>query len=170
VLDHRAAGGGGGGGGGESGCKASVAPTAQFLLKLDRPIIGLGASSHAYHPAMAHYLDTTVHVPEHADVANAIGAVVGQIMMKAELVVSQPADGRFQVTGLDAPFADEQRAMEQAETMATERAKNLAQEAGADEIEIKLSKDVKRAQIESRDILVEARVIAIATGRPPIAS
>ncbi len=175
VLDHRGGGGGDGDGsdrgdGGDGGRGEKELPTARFMVKLDRPIIGLGASSHAYHPAMAGYLDTHVDVPEHADVANAIGAVVGQIMMKAELIISQPGEGRYQVTGLDTAFVDEQKAIEQAEALATDRAKHLAQEAGAEEIEIRLSRDIKRAEVESRDMLVEARIVAIATGRPPIAS
>ena len=44
-----------------------------------------------------------------------------------------------------------------------------AQEAGAQEVEISLSRDIKRASVESRDMLVEARIVATATGRPPIA-
>lgn len=166
VLDQR----GGGGGDGEVETRKAAAPTAQFAVKLDRQIIGLGASSHAYHPAMGTYLDVPVDVPEHADVANAIGAVVGQIMMKAEVVVSQPGEGRFQVTGLDTPFVDEQKALDEARAIVQERAKRLAQEAGAEEIEMKLFEEIKRAEIESRDMLVEARIFATATGRPPIAS
>ena len=119
---------------------------------------------------MERYLDTHVDVPDHADVANVIGAVVGQIIMKSELIVSQPADGRYQVTGLETPFVDEQSAIEQAQVMATERARHLAQEAGAEEIAINVTKDVKRTQIESRDMLVEARIVATTTGRPPIIS
>ena len=166
VLDHRGGGSGDGGGGGKE-AKASP-PTAQFMVKLDRQIIGLGASSHAYHPAMQKYLDVPVDVPDHADVANAIGAVVGQIMMKAEVTVSQPGEGRFQVTGLDTPFVDEQKAIEEAKAIVLERAKHLAQEAGAEEIEVKVFEDIKRAEIESREMLVEARTMATATGRPPI--
>ncbi|MCJ8307923.1 MAG: hydantoinase/oxoprolinase family protein [Hyphomicrobiales bacterium] len=172
VLDHRGGGGGGDGGGDGGGGKEAKAspPTAQFMVKLDRQIIGLGASSHAYHPAMQKYLDVPVDVPDHADVANAIGAVVGQIMMKAEVTVSQPGEGRFQVTGLDTPFVDEQKAVAEAKTIVLERAKRLAQEAGAEEIEVKVFEDIKRAEIESRDMLVEARIMATATGRPPITS
>ncbi|MEP4292329.1 MAG: hydantoinase/oxoprolinase family protein, partial [Rhizobiaceae bacterium] len=144
--------------------------TAQFSLKLDRQLIGLGASAHVYHPAVAELLDIHVDVPEHADVANAIGAVVGQVMMKAEFVVSQPTEGRFHVTGLETPFADEDMALKEAETAALGRARALAGEAGAQEVELKVTRDIKRANIESRDILIEARITATATGRPPIAS
>ncbi len=157
VLDRR-----------QQGQNSSSSHTAEFSVRLDRMMIGLGASAHVYHPAVADLLDIEVEVPEHADVANAIGAVVGQILMKAEFTVSQPTEGRFQVTGLDAPFADEKSAMQEAEKLALERAQYLAREAGAQEVEVSLWRDAKRANVEGRDTLVEARIIATATGRPPI--
>ena len=61
-----------------------------------------------------------------------------------------------------------QKAIEEAKAIVLERAKHLAQEAGAEEIEVKVFEDIKRAEIESRDMLVEARIMATATGRPPI--
>ncbi|MGI9365848.1 MAG: hydantoinase/oxoprolinase N-terminal domain-containing protein [Rhizobiaceae bacterium] len=146
----------------------STKQTVNLTFSLDRPLIGLGASAHVYHPQAAKLLDADVHVPDHADVANAIGAVVGQIMMKAEIVVSQPADGRFQMSGSDHTFADEATALEAADSLARARAGVLANEAGAGEIEISVTHEFKRANIESRDMLIEARVIASATGRPPI--
>ncbi len=158
VLDRR-----------QEGQQSSGQRTAEFSFRLDRKMIGLGASAHVYHPAIADLLDIKVEVPEHADVANAIGAVVGQISMKAELTITQPSEGRFQVTGLDDPFVDEQAARQEAESMALARARYLALEAGAQEVEVSMSWDAKRAKVESRDLLVEARVIATATGRPPIA-
>ncbi len=139
-------------------------------MNLDRPLIGLGASAYQYHPKAAELLNTKAIVPEHADVANAIGAVVGQISVRFEVTISQPAEGRFQVTGIEIPFADEILAFEGAEKFARERVTELVQEAGAKEFEITISKDEKRATLESRDMLVEATIIAVATGRPPIIS
>jgi N-methylhydantoinase A/oxoprolinase/acetone carboxylase beta subunit len=46
-------------------------------LELTAPLIGLGASASTYYPAVAALLGAENAVPEHADVANAIGAVVG---------------------------------------------------------------------------------------------
>ena len=139
-------------------------------LKLDRSIVGLGASAHAYHPQAAELLGVEAIIPEHADVANAIGAVVGQIAVKVEVNISQPTEGRFQVTGIDQPFADEGSAIQAAEDLSKDKVRQLAIEAGTgDDIEIAIERDFKRANIESRDMLVEAKIIALATGRPPIA-
>ena len=144
--------------------------TIRLDLKLDRPLVGLGASAHIYHPAAAQLLGTTINVPDDADVANAIGAVVGQVLMKAEVTVSQPTEGRFQVTGIATPFADESEALMQAETLALAKVERLAEEAGAKQVEMNVVRDVKHAQIESRDMLIEARILATASGRPPIVS
>ena len=155
VLDQRSA-------------KPTKSEMVSLDMKLDRPLIGLGASAHQYHPKAADLLNTTAIVPEHADVANAIGAVVGQISVRFEVTISQPAEGRFQVTGLENPFAEETTALKSAEEFARLRVTELVQEAGAHEFEISISTDKKRATLESRDTLVEATVTAVATGRPPI--
>ena len=141
-----------------------------FAVDLKQPLIGLGASAHAYHPEAARLLNCEAIVPDHADVANAVGAVVGQISMQAQITVSQPAEGRFQVSGLEKIFTDEQMALKAAEESARENARRLAQQAGSNEVEITIKQDNKRAVIESRDMLIESIVVATATGRPPIVS
>ena len=74
------------------------------------------------------------------------------------------------MTGIDQPFADEGSAIQAAEDLSRDKVRQLAIEAGTgDDIEIAVELDFKRAHIESRDMLVEAKIIALATGRPPIA-
>ncbi len=143
-------------------------PIVKFSLALDRPLIGLGASAHAYHPQAAELLGTKAIVPKDADVANAIGAVVGQISMRMEITITQPGEGKFQVTGIDNPYSSEKAAQEAGEELARDRVIELAKQAGAGEVEIKLVSRHKRAKIESRDMLVETTIVATASGRPPI--
>ncbi len=139
-------------------------------LALDCPLIGLGASAHAYHPEAAALLGTKAIVPEDADVANAIGAVVGQISVRAEVTITQPSEGLFQLTGIEKPFLDEKSAQDAAKKLVREKIVQLAKQAGAGDVEISLDRQGKRAKIESRDVLVESTITATATGRPPIAS
>ena len=143
---------------------------AQIDIALDRPLIGLGASAHAWHPAAAKLLGTDIIVPPHAGVANAVGAVVGQVSLAAKVTISQPADGHFAVTGLEQPIPSEDEAKQAARTSAQERVEQLAEDAGAQEIRVTVDIDERRAEIEGRDVLVEAVVTARATGRPPIAN
>ena len=68
-----------------------------FSVRLDRPVIGLGAPAPAYYPAVAARLGTRAVVPEHAGVANAVGAVVGGIRVQAAGTIARPDDGLYRV-------------------------------------------------------------------------
>ena len=70
---------------------------ARFSIALDRPVIGLGASAYLHYAALAPLIGNECRIAEHADVANALGAVVGQVRMSAEARVSQPEIGLFRV-------------------------------------------------------------------------
>ncbi|MEM1038097.1 MAG: hydantoinase/oxoprolinase family protein [Pseudomonadota bacterium] len=135
---------------------------------LDRPLIGLGASAALYHPQAAKGCGVEAIIPDHADVANAVGAVAGNIRMQAQRVITQPAEGRFHVTGIDTPFLDEETATQAAEKAAKEDAFHLAKNAGAGDIAVTVTHDFKRAEVENHTMLIEAHVTAEATGRPPI--
>ena len=69
----------------------------RFDVGLAQPLVGLGASAHVYYPAVAALLATTVVVPEHAGVANAIGAVVGRVRISRTCTISSPQHGQFVV-------------------------------------------------------------------------
>ena len=142
---------------------------AQLDIKLDRPLVGLGASAHQYHPPAAKLLGIEAIVPDHADVSNAIGAVVGQVSMQSQVTLSQPSKGQFWLSGVETPIGDEEEAFSAAREKARSTALELAQQAGATDVEISLSEQTKRAEIEGQDMLIEATVKAVATGRPPIA-
>ncbi|MGI9357472.1 MAG: hydantoinase/oxoprolinase N-terminal domain-containing protein [Rhizobiaceae bacterium] len=148
--------------------KPADASVIDMSLKLDRPLIGLGASAHAWHPQAAELLGTHAVVPDHAGVANAVGAVVGRISVSARVTISQPSEGRFHVTGTEQPFASEDIAYVEAEELARSDAEKLAQQAGAGMFQIAVSRAEKRADFEGRNMLVEAVVTATATGRPAI--
>ncbi|MEL6965805.1 MAG: hydantoinase/oxoprolinase family protein [Pseudomonadota bacterium] len=141
---------------------------AQSHVALDRPLIGLGASAALYHPPAATMCGVDAIVPDHADVANAVGAVVGNVRMRCGITVTQPTEGRFLVLGFEKPFGDEASAFAHAEQAARERATQLATEAGASNIVITVERSEKRVEVQERPTLVEATICAEATGRPPI--
>ena len=72
---------------------------AAFSLGLSLPLVGLGASARTYYGRIAERLGASSLVPEHADVANAIGAVVGSVSIVAQVRVLQPVEGLFRVLG-----------------------------------------------------------------------
>ena len=134
---------------------------------LDVPVIGLGASAPTYYPAIGKALGARVILPPHTDVANAIGAVVGRVTMRRSGVITAPGDGVFRVhlqAGLR-DFADQDAAFAALEAELTAQVFQAARDAGAVDAQLSLSRDVKTAEIETRQVFIEATVTAEATGR-----
>jgi N-methylhydantoinase A/oxoprolinase/acetone carboxylase beta subunit len=145
---------------------------ARLSIALDRPVIGLGASAHLHYAKLPALIGNDCEIAKDADVANALGAVVGQVRMSAEARVSQPEIGLFRVNAgerLD-DFETEEEAMAAAEAHIREMAALLAERAGTDQARIEIARDIKVATIEGERSFVEAFVVATATGRPRVAS
>ena len=70
---------------------------ADVSIGLRWPLVGLGASAPTYYPSVAALLGAESRVPAHADVANAVGAVVGRVRLAHDCVISAPAQGQFLV-------------------------------------------------------------------------
>jgi N-methylhydantoinase A/oxoprolinase/acetone carboxylase beta subunit len=142
----------------------------QFSLSLDRPLIGLGASAGAYYPAIADMLGSGTIIPDDADVANAVGAVVGHVRASTTVFVSQPEEDIFAVNGatVSERFRDEEAAMDRAREIARSAAKADAIAAGAVDPVLTLREEIKAPMIEGTRKLVEARLTATASGRPKI--
>lgn len=64
---------------------SSTLLNTKFALKC--PIVALGAPVQAWIPPVGNRLQTSVVIPEHADVANAIGAAVGEVMETVEVII-----------------------------------------------------------------------------------
>ncbi len=56
-------------------------------LSLDVPIVGIGAPAHIMLPPLAKRMAAEARVPEHAEVANALGAIVGTIVMHDQVLI-----------------------------------------------------------------------------------
>jgi N-methylhydantoinase A/oxoprolinase/acetone carboxylase beta subunit len=140
-------------------------------LELSAPLIGLGASAPTYYPAVAELLGAENVVPGHADVANAIGAVVGRVRIARSVTITCPAEGRFRAHlhdgAQDFTSFDAARIATSAELDALTRA--AAAEAGAAEVHVTLATAIRDATIEGKSLLIEATVTATATGRPRLA-
>ena len=63
-------------------------------------------------------------------------------------------------------FVDEAAALAAAEARARAAAEAQALEAGAASPEVEVTRNEKRAAIDGRERLIEARVVAVARGRP----
>jgi N-methylhydantoinase A/oxoprolinase/acetone carboxylase beta subunit len=140
-------------------------------IGLNLPVIGLGASASNYYPAVGELMVCEMILPEHSGVANAIGAVVGRVTMRRSGTVTSPSEGLFRVhleTGLE-DFGDEGSAMERIEIVLRELAISDALEAGAQDIQIRVERDIRKAKAEAREVFIEATVMVEAAGRPRVA-
>ncbi|MFC3181272.1 hydantoinase/oxoprolinase N-terminal domain-containing protein [Cypionkella sinensis] len=143
----------------------------EFTARLGVPVIGLGASAPYYYGAVGTRLGCEMILPEHAGVANAIGAVVGQVSQRATAMVTSPGVGRFTAhlpDGLQS-FTDPEAAMVAAETALTLEASRRAKLAGAEDLRITTARDLRSALVEGQPMFVEATISVTASGRPRVA-
>jgi N-methylhydantoinase A/oxoprolinase/acetone carboxylase beta subunit len=137
-------------------------------LSLSVPLVGLGASAPAYYGDVAALLDAESVIPPHAGVANAIGAVVGQVRVARTATITCPAEGKFRAHLPDGArdFASLAEAQAATEAALGALARAAAADAGAAEVHLATSAEIRDAEIEGKRLLVEATVTATATGRP----
>lgn len=143
----------------------------QMRVSLDRPLIGLGASAPVYYPAIAGMLGAESIIPDHAGVANAVGAVVGQVRATVIVFVTTPEEGVYVVSGAgeSVRLTNEANAFSLARERAVAAALQAAHASGADEPAVTVGETIDAPEIEGSRKLVEARFTVTATGRPRIA-
>jgi N-methylhydantoinase A/oxoprolinase/acetone carboxylase beta subunit len=142
---------------------------------LDLPLIGVGAPVAAYLPDVAKGLGCELVLPEHHEVANAVGAVIGQISFKSEAVIRSLETGGVAVygPGQRKTFKHRSQALKAAQEMVGNDAREKAAMAGGEDVEVFVRVDDRYANISADSpgaFLVETRVVAEAVGRPPARS
>lgn len=124
-----------------------------YEAKLRVPIVAIGAPVAAYLPKVAEKLRAELIIPENAEVANAIGAVIGNVMEKIKILIKPSTEG---IMTLHAPW--EKRCFEELEEAKAygidegkKHAVDAAVNAGATDY---------RVIVEHKDIYVQPRVNA----------
>ena len=135
------------------------------------PVIGLGASASTYYPAVGNRLGCDMILPSHAGVANAIGAVVGQVTMRKTGVITSPSEGCFRVHLAAGPqdLGNVETAMNLLEEALRSEMLNAAKDAGAGNIQITAKRKIQSAKSEAHEVFLEAVISVEASGRPRIA-
>jgi N-methylhydantoinase A/oxoprolinase/acetone carboxylase beta subunit len=137
--------------------------------RLTAPLVGLGASARLYYPAVGSMLRTEAVIPDHADVANAVGAVVGHVRSHADVYVSSPSRDRYRVHHADgATMASLDDALDRAERCARADAIASALESGAADPVVSVDRSLNIVEADGERLFVDATVTAVATGRPRI--
>ena len=142
--------------------------SARIDIGLGTTLVGLGAPAATYYPAIGDLLGTEVEVPADADVANAIGAVVGKVRVRAEVPVTAPRRGVYRIHAGGEPETtwEHPEAQARAEDMARAAAVTEVQAAGAKEFEVEITWIEKVIEVDGRPLFVEGMAVAVAAGRP----
>ncbi|MBW2408354.1 MAG: hydantoinase/oxoprolinase family protein [Deltaproteobacteria bacterium] len=172
-----------------AGAQWDKEPTARVFLKraleegrdkqidckitLQRSIVALGAPVKSYMPAAAEKLNTRLIIPEHAEVANAIGAVSGGVIQRLKLLIRPQNAGlkfRLHLTEGSKDFSDLESAVRYAREFMLPRAEQLAKQAGADQVEIKMDRHDNIAKVKGPQVVyLGTELIFTAVGRPRFA-
>jgi N-methylhydantoinase A/oxoprolinase/acetone carboxylase beta subunit len=151
-------------------------------LRLNQPLVAIGAPVRTYFPDVARSLQTELVIPDHAEVANAVGAVVGSIMQSVRVLIT-PQDGGggdggerasgelFRVHCEDGvhDFCGLEEAAEFALQAAKRRAEELARKAGAVSVTTSAEREDHNALAAGEKLFIQSVVTATATGRPHLA-
>jgi N-methylhydantoinase A/oxoprolinase/acetone carboxylase beta subunit len=141
-------------------------------LGLARPLVAIGAPVGAYYPEVALRLGAPLHIPAHAAVCNAVGAVAGVVSQSVEILVNQPTLNVFRVhdPAGSQDYSDAGPALEHARRVSRELSLAAARRAGASDPHVETSVSEKLAQVgPGTGYLAEAVARSTATGRPFLA-
>ena len=144
-------------------------PVFALQFAPDMPLVGVGAPAASYYPAVALGLGVRLVVPPHAEVANAVGAVLGQVAQRVHITVTQPVRGTFKVFTPDGPqdFRGLDAAIAQARALAAKEAHARALAAGALDPQVLFSQEDNQVNNDiDGNVFFEATVTATAWGLP----
>ncbi|MCW5628671.1 MAG: hydantoinase/oxoprolinase family protein [Rhodoferax sp.] len=150
---------------------AGAGAASVFSLRFapQMPLVAVGAPASIYYPAVARGLGMALELPPFAEVANAVGAVLGRVSQRVHLTVTQPVRGVFRVFTSEGPrdFESLAPAIALAQQLAGAAALAQALDAGAAHAEVVLSQhDNQVVNDIDGNMFFEARVTATASGPP----
>lgn len=150
-------------------CCCSVPGNKTFIR--ERPLIAIGAPVRAWMPAVSEKLQASLVIPEHAEVANAIGAAVGLIIESVEVLIRPEKKSNKYI--MHAPWEYRQfgtlaEAVDYSIPAAKNHAYKSAESAGGRDIELTvLNEDIYIDNYDnSLKNYIETRIRVIATGKP----
>jgi len=141
----------------------------QLHFAPDVPLVAVGAPAASYYPEVGRRLGMELALPAFAEVANAVGAVLGGVSQRVHMTVIEVSRGQFRLftPGGVQDFAELDAALERARELTGAQARSLALEAGADGVELvhTQSRNAVDHDIDG-SVFFEAVVTATASGAP----
>ena len=142
-------------------------------LALRRPVVAIGAPVPTYFPVVAQRLHTRLCIPEHAGIANAVGAVVGGVMQTVRAII-RPIEGegyRVHLPNAVHTLPNLAEAVEVSLKATAELAEAQARRSGAGAVSVETRRDdhivrVKHDDDTYEEVFLECEVVSTAIGRP----
>ena len=139
----------------------------KLSLELSTGLVALGASAATHYPHVARRMGVELTVPDHAEVAGAVGAAAGSVRQRVMISVTQPSEGRYRVhlPGGPRDLGVMDEALASAREVAGQLADERARKAGATSVSIEISEDIKLVPLGGgKELFIEALVQATADG------
>ena len=139
----------------------------KLSLELGTDLVALGASAATHYPHVARRMGVELMVPDHAEVAGAVGAAAGSVRQRVMISVTQPSEGRYRVhlPGGPRDLGVMDEALASAREVAGQLAEERARKAGATSVSIEISEDIKLVPLGGgKELFIEALVQATADG------
>jgi len=146
-------------------------------IRINKPIIGIGAPVGAFLPPVAERFGTSLILPEHSEVGNAVGAITGSIIEKVSILI-KPKQGLGTMEDpactLFSPFERlDFETLSEAVRYAIDSGSMHVQEraikAGAEQVDIKSQRNDKKVAFGmgyEGEVLMECVVEVSAVGKP----
>jgi len=143
----------------------------QYAVSIDlkRPVVGIGAPIHFFLPRAAEVLGAEAVLPADADVANAIGAITSDVVVKRQVRIIADQEGGFLIEGLVGArhFQKFDEADSAARTELCSTVRDLARAAGTSvqAVELKTEDKLSKAA-DGNQIFLGRTIYAKLAGRP----
>jgi N-methylhydantoinase A/oxoprolinase/acetone carboxylase beta subunit len=141
-------------------------------LSLHRPLITIGAPVKSYMKPVAKNLNTNLIVPEHAEVANAIGAVCGGIVLRRKIIISAIDDAQAYRAHLPDgvhDFLDLEAAVSYVHRTISLYMKVMAEKVGAEKVAVQMKRLDHRGRFvagSNESVFLDTELVFTAAGRP----
>ena len=139
-------------------------------ITLRQPLVALGAPVEEYIPRTADTLHTKLLIPSYAEVANAVGAVSGGVIQRSRISISSLNSSnkfRLHLTKGSKDFVGLERAVSHAKDFMFPHMEDMARQAGADQVEIRMDRSDKRVKLKgNQEVYLGTELFFTAFGRP----
>ncbi|MEJ2108447.1 MAG: hydantoinase/oxoprolinase family protein [Acidobacteriota bacterium] len=143
-------------------------PGYELSLKMHVPVVGIGTPVRFFLPDAAKLLQAEAVTPEHEDVANAVGAVTSNVVVRRRVEIRAYRE-MFRIEGLPGSrqFSDFAAAKAWAESNLVELVREIARNSGTLETDVKVRAEDKVCKTHTgKQLFLGCSLIAELQGRP----